>query len=397
MNLKQREFLQYFGTKFVTILSKVFFVFPIQNNKVIFISYIGKQYAGSPKYLSEYLKRCYKGKFSIVWVLRDKENGCKEDTVVKFLSLSHYYHFITSKVIVDNIGMPTYMPKRKGQYVINTWHGGGAYKDYSPESSKKSKYKIKMDVKKTKNTDLVLSSCRVFSERVVPDIAYKYSGEIMPSGLPRNDIVLNGDKQVIRETVCNSYNIDTDSMIILYAPTFRGDLNVIGGDVSEKPVDLDIDIKKVISAVEKRYHKRTTVLFRKHHALKIVNNIENVIDATSYPDIQELLCAADILISDYSSTIWDFSLMKKPCFLYCPDLDYYLNEDRGVYTPIETWPGILCRTNEELEQAILNFDETEYVNKVKKHHADLGSYEDGTACEQVCKRIAEICGVEKES
>lgn len=397
MNLRQREILQYLGTKFVTTFSKLFYIFPIKNNKVIFTSYAGKQYAGSPKYLSEYLKRCYKDKFSIVWVLRDKENGRREDTVVKFLSLSHYYHFITSKVIVDNIGMPTYMPKRKGQYVINTWHGGGAYKDCSPKSFKKSKYKIKMDIKKTRNTNLVLSSCNVFSERVVSDIVYKYSGEVMSSGLPRNDIVLNGNQAEIREKVCRKLNLSPESVIILYAPTFRGDLNVIGGSVSEKSVNLDIDIKKVISTVEERYRKKVAVLFRKHHALKIDNNIENVIDATSYPDMQELLCAADILISDYSSTIWDFSLTKKPCFLYCPDLDYYLNEDRGVYTPIETWPGILCRTNEELEQAILNFDEAEYVKKVEKHHADLGSYETGHACEQVCKRIAEVCGIEDNS
>ena len=120
------------------------------------------------------------------------------------------------------------------------------------------------------------------------------------------------------------------------------------------------------------------------------------IDATSYPDMQELLCAADILISDYSSTIWDFSLMKKPCFLYCPDLDYYMNYDRGTYTPIETWPGILCRSNEELEQAILHFNEEEYIKKVEKHHRDLGSYETGHACEQVCRRIAEVCGISEE-
>ena len=167
-----------------------------------------------------------------------------------------------------------------------------------------------------------------------------------------------------------------------------------GVSVSEKALDLDIDIKRVINSLESRYHRDVVVLFRKHHALKIDNRIENVIDVSDYPDMQELLCAADILISDYSSTIWDFSLTKKPCFLYCPDLDYYINEDRGTYTPIETWPGILCRTNEELEQAIQTFDEVEYVKKVEKHHRDMGSYESGTACEQVCKRIAEVCGVE---
>lgn len=229
MNQKQREIIQYIGTKIVTTFSKILYIFPIKNNKVIFISYAGKQYAGSPRYLSEYLKKHYKNKFTVVWVLKDTEKGCKEDIIVKFLSLKHYYHFITSKVIVDNIGMPTYMPKRKGQYVINTWHGGGAYKDCSPESFKKSKYKIKMDINKTRNTDLVLSSCKVFSDKALPDIVYEYHGEILPSGLPRNDIFFIGDLTQVRDKVCKSIDIPNTSQIILYAPTFRGDLNVMGG------------------------------------------------------------------------------------------------------------------------------------------------------------------------
>lgn len=394
MNKNQREFIQYIGTKLITFFSKIFFIFPINNKKVIFTSYTGKQYSCNPKYISEYLKKHYGHDFSVVWVLREPEKGSVEDTSVKFLSLKHYYNFVTSKVIVDNLGMPTYMPKRKGQYVINTWHGGGAYKDCSSASLKKSKYRMKMEMKKTKATDLVLSSCKVFSERVVPDIVYKYSGEIMSSGMPRNDLIIHGDKAAIRKKVCQELNIDSGKLVVLFAPTFRGDFNVIGGMIGEKAVNLDLDIENVLERIKDRYHKEAVLLFRKHHALQVGSDIDHVIDVSSYPDMQELLCTADILISDYSSTIWDFSLTKKPCFLYCPDLDYYLNEDRGVYTPVETWPGILCRTNEELKQAILNFDETAYIEKVEKHLRDLGSYENGTACDQVCKRIAQVCGIE---
>ena len=94
----------------------------------------------------------------------------------------------------------------------------------------------------------------------------------MPSGLPRNDILLTGDQTAIRDKVCKLLHISQTSMIVLYAPTFRGDLNVIGGSVSEKTVDLDIDIQNVIHLIENKYHNDVVVLFRKHHALKTYNN-----------------------------------------------------------------------------------------------------------------------------
>ena len=70
-----------------------------------------------------------------------------------------------------------------------------------------------------------------------------------------------------------------------------------------------------------------------------------------------------------------------------------MQEDRGIYTPIESWPGILAKSNEELRKAILEFNESSYREKVEKHHHNLGSYENGTACERVCTRIAEVCEV----
>lgn len=391
-----RNMLQWIGTKILISLARIFWVFPIRKNKILFISFSGKQYSCSPKYISEYLEHKYPSQLEIIWALRFPET-VEKDTIkkVKFLSLKHFYHFCTSKVIVDNGGMPTYMPKRKKQYVINTWHGGGAYKANNPKNIAASQYRLKLDLRKSSYTDLVLSSSRVFSECVIPDIVYQYSGEIMPCGLPRNDILCNNkDKSNIRNKVCHFLGLKGDEVIVLYAPTYRGAFNVFKGK-GDHVLTNNLDIDSLIKALENKMSKKVICLERSHHASALDSVNRSAINVTVYPDMQELLCAADILISDYSSTIWDFSLMKKPCFLYCPDLDYYLKEDRSTYTPVETWPGILCRSNEELEQAILNFDEEEYVKKVEQHHADLGSYETGTACKQVCDRIYEVCYGEK--
>lgn len=387
------EVFQYLATFFVRFVAKIFWIFPVKKNRVLFCSFIGKQYSCNPKYISDYLKKQYSGEFDIVWALREP-NKCTDNSIkaVKFLSLSHFYYFCTAKFVIDNIGFPTYMPKRKSQYLINTWHGGGAYKKCDHQSKKSLRARIALDKYKSKHTDLVLSNCKSFSEKVIPDVVFKYEGKIMRCGMPRNDIFFNDDKSDVKKKVFNELGIESNKIMILYAPTFRGDKN-FGLGIGNTWFDTSIDVSHLCDAVKMRFNSDSVFVFRAHHAIITSNISLSYIDATNYPDMQELLCAADILISDYSSSIWDFSLMKKPCFLYVPDMEYYINEDRGVYTPIEEWPGIIAKTNQELQKAIVEFDEDSYRKKVEKHHKDLGSYETGTACEQVCKRIAEVCGI----
>ena len=382
-----RDLIQYVGTMLTRTFARLFWVFPVDDRKVIFTSFRGKQRSCNPLYIQKYLDLKYHNKLKLIWTLRHIGDDMDTKECVKFLSIRHFYHFCTSKVIVDNGGMPTYMPKRRNQYVINTWHGGGAYKSGSILDC--SPFRMKLEKHKSKNTNLVLSSSEGFSKYAIPDIVLDFRGEIMPCGCPRNDVFFSCDIASNREKVCKRFNIPDDKLIVLFAPTFRS--NALHGEFCEH-----IQWEGVLESIRRRFSKEPIVIFRAHNFM-LRYDVGKMIDATSYPDMQELLCAAGILISDYSSTIWDFSLMKRPCFLYCPDLDYYLNEDRGVYTPVETWPGILCRSNEELKQAILGFDEDEYAQKVEKHHCDMGSYETGHACELVCGRIAEICNLEGET
>lgn len=394
MTQRQREKVQYLAVSVVRNILKVFWIFPIKDNRIACVSHSGKQYSCNPKYLSLYLQKRYPGKFEIIFALREpkrwKGNGVR---FVKFLSISNFYYFCTAKVIISNSGMLTYLPKRKKQYIINTWHGGGAYKRGGNLYNEGiSKQRMLLDLYKSRCTNLVISSCERFSRVVVPDLLYQYKDEIMPCGLPRNDIICQGDHSLIRKNVCERLNIDPDRKVILYAPTYRGSIDSMSV-YAAKEFMMDLDVDSLLDAVRNRFCGEPILLVRAHHAMNIAphTNSNNIVDVSDYPDTQELLCAGDILISDYSSIIWDFSLTKRPCFQYVPDLDYYMNDDRGTYTPIETWPGIIARSNEELRRVILEFDEESYVKKVDKHHAELGSYENGTACEQVCQRIAEVC------
>ena len=397
MTQVQIEWLHCIASLITRNVLKVFWIFPVKKNRITFLSYAGEQYSCNPKYIALYLRENYPQKFELIFAVRDlKKWHDKGISFVRFLSLRNLYYFCTARVLISNCGMPTYLPKRKQQYMINTWHGGGAYKrDTICFNGSILKARIVMNLYKSHSTDLVLSSCKSFTDNSIPDLMPRYQGEVMSCGMPRNDIVyLSKGHLTIRKQICDLYHIEPNRRIVLYAPTFRGNFDNINMKPGEE-YTVNLDAQGLLKAIQTRFSGDPLLLVRAHHGMNLSLdwNSPDVINVSDYPDPQELLCATDILISDYSSIIWDFSLTKRPCFLYVPDLDYYMNEDRGTYTPVETWPGILAKSNEELQTAILEYNENSYHEKVEKHHHDLGSYENGTACKQVCTRIAEVCGV----
>ena len=108
--------------------------------------------------------------------------------------------------------------------------------------------------------------------------------------------------------------------------------------------------------------------------MKITIDNECCINVTDYPDMQELLCASDVLITDYSSCMGDMALMRKPIFLYTPDLDEYI-KDRGFYWDIHSLPFPIAGTEEEFLQNIENFDLPDYIKGVESYFLKLGTYE----------------------
>jgi CDP-glycerol glycerophosphotransferase len=286
-----------------------------------------------------------------------------------------------AKYIVTNFTIEPYFPLRNNQKVIYTWHGGGAYKriDENKIYQKRRWSRTIMRDIRSKMITHVISSCKKFTElhcdiwNITPD-------KFLPIGMPRNDILFSHDTR-IKEKVYKYYNIDTNKKIILYAPTYRGDFRSL-----KKAEYLSmLNVEEILASLKVKYKNDFLFFHRMHYNISdFWVDIPNIISASNYPDMQELLCAADILITDYSSCIWDFSLTFKPCFIYAPDLKKY-QEEQGFYTPVEEWPFPIAETNEQLMEKINNFDDENYKQAVKKHHADLGSYEKGTACEQFCR------------
>lgn len=359
------------------IIRCILFLFPsffIKKNKVLFVSYSGAKFTCNPATIYKKLINSNK-KYECIIVKNNNDDKNTKSITVKYKNIKFYYQYMTSKILITNDAFPLFLPKLKKQVLINTWHGGGAYKKVDPITEQQvQEYNLLY-----RDIDYFISSNRKFSQ-VMSHALNIEKNKFLNIGMPRNDIFF--DKNLIQKEqkkIKKEYSLDNE-ILILYAPTWRDD----GRNIVENLTDIHI-----LEALRRKFNKKVKFMLRAHYHTKLLKS-EAMIDVSDYPDMQELLCAADILITDYSSCMWDFSLMYKPCFIFATDIDKY-KQERDFYTPMSKWPFPIASNNEELVNNILNFNEAEYIEKVKKHHKALGSYEDGHACERVCKLIEEIC------
>ncbi len=369
---------------FVRNIAKILFIFPIKKNRILFTSRDGEDIADNPRYIFDFLYDNYSDKLEYIWVYNGSmgnKNFGKDVKIIKRHTISWFYYMETSKVVINNYAPALGVPKRKDQFYIETWHAGGAYKKVGGESSK-----LKIGPRNSYRSmnsyiDLFISSSKAFTKYNIKE-GYHYKGKILNSGMPRNDVFFNHDAvKRYSAKVRNYYSLD--GPIVLYAPTFRGEFS------DSEEMDTAFNAERLCETLEKRYNQNVNVLVRCHPADKHHYNFgTRIIDASNYPDMQELLCASDILITDYSSCMWDYALLGRPCLLYTPDIDEYIRE-RGFFVPADKWPGIICRTMDELCDTAMNFSEEECAAKDENHLKYMGSYETGHATETISERIVE--------
>ena len=350
--------------------------------RVNFIVFSGRQYSDSPRRISELLWKMHP-EIEQVWAFNEPEKFAfleeKGIKVVKYKSFEYLYYVMTSKVYVDNAEFWSALKFRPGQMVLETWHGGGAYKRVGGHRIDVNEREQQHAVEKMNKITLFLSSSKAFTNYVIRD-AYRYRGEVLECGLPRNDDLLHPDPAVAAR-VRKTLDIPENAKILIYAPTFR----------NSHTLDLyDVDFQALKQSLEQRFGGEWIILLWMHYYLAdkaMASNAPFLRNATDYPDMQELLLASDVLLTDYSSCMWDFSLMHKPCFLYARDIDEYRGE-RDFYTPIDSWPFPLASDNGGRARVIADFDESAYRAGVDRHQAELGSTESGTAAKQCVERIA---------
>ena len=356
----------------------------VHKGRMMCWAYTFKQYSCNPRYLTEYLLE-NNTEFEIFWVFRgnvDTSGVDKRIKCVRYKSLQYYILVNTAEFFITNARTDPYRiywHKRKGQKYVMLWHGGVALKRIEKDAEAQLSYsylkKAKID---SKVCDLMVSGCR-FQTSLLKE-KFWYDGEILERGIPRNDVFFDKARHPeMRERICRKYGISPDSRIVLYAPTFRRDKSI-------EPYR--INWSRVVPELRKIYGtEKVSVLLRLHpnligkaDASSLVND-ESVIDVTRYHDMQELLCVSDLLITDYSSSMFDITMLKKPCMLYATDIEKY---NRGYYFDFAELPFPLARNEEELIGNIRTFDSAAYDESVESFfEKHIGLCEDGNASKAI--------------
>lgn len=365
------------GSTAKRMLAYFFRLFPVCNKKIVVSSYYGKGYGDNPKYIVEELLK--QDTYKIIWLVKDSGIADTLPAAVrpcKIGSLRAMYHLVTAKIWIDNCRKGFYF-KRKNQFYIQTWHGF-ALKRIERDAVGSLTDGYESFASRDSGTIDMIVSCSHFMTDIYKK-SFWYGGRVEELGAPRNDRILSGDSSV-KEKVYRSFGIEPAKKIVLYAPTFRKDLSLTA---------YSVDIERVLKAFGAKTGEEYVCLVRLHPNISTMSEAvtysDRKINASNYPDMQELLVAADAVISDYSSLMFDFALSKKPCFQYAVDIEDY-KSDRNFYFDLSELPFPLSTNNEELEEHILHFDQASYQKRLDTFFAEVGMVQNGDAS----GRVAEI-------
>ena len=231
----------------------------------------------------------------------------------------------TSRVIVTNDHLPDWFSKREGQHLLQTWHGTPIKKllhDAAP-GSVSLRYQRLM-ARQVPQWDLLLAQNREAEQRLRR--ALGYGGQVRVGEYPRNVRLLGGIE--VGRRVRSDLGIGEEQQVILYAPTWRERLRHPGGLAGHSNGQgLQGDVYPA--------HRTDAVILMRTHHMNRARPGPGLVDVSRYPSIEELMMAADVLVSDYSSIFLDFALTGKPAVVYVPDLEHYRDVERGLYGD---WP-----------------------------------------------------------
>lgn len=366
--------------------------YPVEKKKVFFRAY--GDYTDHGKYITEALVKARKD-LDIVWALDDMTTMVPKGVrkVYKGNWKKFVYEMETAGIWVLDLAVPSYVLKREGQIYLQTKHWASItlkrfYLDAStfeevPELVENWKRDGKMIDHVITGSDFDEESCRR---------GFGFRGEVLPCGSPRSDALFHEEEN--RKKVYEHYKIGKKIKTLLYAPTYRFDKT--RGKSFHSAKEMELDFAQTKKALEERFTGEWNILLRLHpsvaQACKNMEKPDFVIDVSDYKDSQELVSAADITISDFSSIMFEPAFVKKPVFLFATDIQEYIANEYDLLIKYEELPFPVAESNEELAQNIRSFDQEAYVEQVGQFLEGYGVCEDGHASERVAEYISKRIG-----
>lgn len=370
---------------FAILIRILSIVLKLKNNRILFLSDVRDVLDGNLKYIYDALddNKCEK----VISLKKDRKEKRKLKEKFKLL-----YYLATSRYILldDYSRMISIMKVRKEQEICQLWHGAGAFKKFGySRQDKKNTWKNKI-VGHRNYTKAVVTANKIrwcYAEGFGMDIE-----GVKATGMARTDVFF--DKKYIKhkkEELYQEYPFLKNKKVILFAPTYRG--------ISLEQSYYDYEKLDVATIYKKFANKDYVFLFKWHPGLyyqmkaqeinpySLENYQDFFYDFSELRDINELLLVADILITDYSSVIFDYALLNKPVIYFVYDYEEY-QQDRGLYFDFDDYIyGEVAKTSDELITAIEKSGLME--GKREKFMDKFMSACDGNATKKTCEWLFE--------
>lgn len=351
---------------------------PINPRQIVFESMWGTKYSCNVQALYEYIDKNYP-EYECIWFFEDPRTPIKGNGKRVRRGSEEYWHYLaTAKYFVNNVNFETAYVKRKGQVHIQTMHG---------TPLKTLGLDVKADFPTEKSVEQYIEKCKRWDYLIVQGKfmkgkakrCFKFNKKILKTGYPRTDsLYKKSEKKILK--IKEDLGIPTDKKIILYAPTWR---------VKNK-FDMMLDIEKMKSHISDDY----ILLVRLHHLCSsgytIPEDGEFVFNLNNYRYVDDLYLISDILITDYSSVMFDYALLNKPMLFFTYDLEQYCDDLRGLYVDFKNEaPGPILYTSDEVVEAIENIDDVmkKCAPKIKAFKKKYLTYEDNLSSANVVKKV----------
>ncbi len=350
---------------------------PLRENQVAFASYWFGSPAGNPLAIYEELLRRSPGA-RCVWILKGNADplGLPPSTFVRQGSPAYYELLATSKYFVNNVNFPHFVTKRAGSVELQTTHGTplklmGIHESRAPVST----LNINGMLARSARWDYCLSPNPYTSE--IWRGAYPLNYSLLEMGYPRNDILHRYSAHDVA-SVKRRLGIDPDHLVLLYAPTYR--------QLKNRRVTPAIDFVRLAEAAG----PNVTILNRSHYFVRAPGTQSgSVIDASEFPVTNELLIACDVLVTDYSSIMFDFAALRRPIINYVPDCDDYMAE-RGTYFDIrEKHAGLVTSSENELHSMISTraWNDPGVARAIEEFADEFVGFDDGESARRVVEHV----------
>lgn len=372
----------------------------VDDKMIIFEAFFAKKYACSPKAIYEYMANNSKyHDYKFVWAFR-KTNEARElfrdkkVILVKYDSKKYYRYYAKAKYWVRNTRLPECIIKKDNQVYIQCWHGTPLkklgfdikVKGNNPLSS--NRLVRKQYNHDSKMYDYMISPSKYCTEKLISSFNLEKLGKkdiIVEKGYPRNDELFKFNEEYVRK-VKENLGIPLEKEVIMYAPTFRDNQHKLGVGYTH---DLMLDLDKLKEELGDKY----VMLLRLHYHVANKINVYKysgfVYDVSQYDNINDLYIISNMLITDYSSVLFDYANLKRPMLFYMYDLEQYKGDTRDFYIDLQELPGPILKSEEEVIDSIKNIEniEKEYEEKYRKFNEKFNYLDDKDSS----KRVVETC------